>query len=94
MNFSDFCAACELLAKDGIQVDKAEYDGLAFGSWFVEVSFNGRPRRRISWDGRDRWLILQSQDADQTWKDEWVSREPHEQTVAQVMSRLLGYTAL
>ena len=88
MQLNDFCAICERLAGEGVQVDKAQYDGLTFGSWYIEISADGRPARRLIWDGREGWLLLQSRDAKSRWKDEWMGRDPEQQTVEQAITRL------
>jgi hypothetical protein len=87
MNLSDFCAACEWLAGEGIEICEASYHGRSFGNWFIEVSHNGKLRRAV-WDGRDRWLIIQSQHDTNDWQDEWIARKDSEQTVEEVVTRL------
>ncbi len=59
MTFNDFTRACEALAERGFTVEKAEYSHDAFGSWSVQFSSKRVPRHLLTWDGRDRWLILQ-----------------------------------
>ena len=61
MNLSDFCGLCERLDREGAQVEKAQYDGVAFGNWLVQVSIKGRPRRQVVWDGKERWLTVATQ---------------------------------
>jgi hypothetical protein len=91
MNISDFCAACEWLAGEGVQIHEATYHGRAFGSWFIDVSLEGTLRRAV-WDGRDRWLTIQSQLTGTGWQDEWIARDAAAQTVEQVITRLLNQT--
>lgn len=87
MNITDFCAACEWLAGESIEINKATYDGASFGSWFIDVPHQGKLRRAV-WDGRDRSLVIQSQVTADVWEDEWIAREGDEQTVEQVVTRL------
>jgi hypothetical protein len=87
MNISDFCAVCERLASDGIQISEASYQGKSFGSWFIDVPHHGSLRRAV-WDGKDGWLVIQSQSSGGNWTDEWIGREAALQTVDQAVSRL------
>lgn len=87
MGISDFCAACEWLAGDGLEISEATYSGQSFGSWFINVLHKGGIRRAV-WDGRDRWLVIQSKGSNDDWKDEWVSRDTAEHTVENVVSHL------
>ena len=91
MNISDFCTACEWLAGDGIQINKAAYDGEAFGSWFIDVPHRGKLLRAV-WDGRDCPLVIQSQVTADAWNVEWIAREADEQIVEQVVTRLRNRT--
>lgn len=86
MNINDFCTACEWLAGERIQIHEASYYGRAFGSWFIDVSQDGKLRRAV-WDGRDRWLIIQSQQAND-WQDEWIGKDDLDHTVEQLITRL------
>ena len=88
MNINDFCASCERVAGEGAEIAEATYNGQSFGSWFIEVPHKGR-RRRAVWDGKNRWLIIQSAPQGD-WTDDWIGREPDEQTVDQVVRRLLS----
>lgn len=60
MTLDDFVRSCESLAERGFTVEKAEYWGEAFGSWSIRFSSKSIPPHVLNWDGRDRWLILQS----------------------------------
>jgi hypothetical protein len=90
MTISDFCASCEWLNREGAEINEAKYNGAAFGSWFIEVKHE-RKRRRAVWDGRDRWLIIQSANSEGEWKGIWIGREPGEHTVEQLVRRLLPH---
>jgi hypothetical protein len=59
MTLNDFAQSCETLAQRGFTVERAEYWNEAFGSWSIQFSSKSVPQHLLSWDGRDRWLILQ-----------------------------------
>jgi hypothetical protein len=61
MNLHDFVRFCESLTAKGYTVRAAEYWGYAFGSWVIEFSSDGARPHRLAWDGRDRWLALQTE---------------------------------
>lgn len=61
MTLNDFARSCETLAERGFTVEKAEYSHQAFGSWSIQFSSNSIPPHLLIWDGRDQWLILQSE---------------------------------
>jgi len=84
---SDFAKACELIAGAGFTIEEAYYQGRRFGSWTIEISSEGSKPRLILWDGRDRWIILQTQRAAE-WIDEWVIREAQSDAIEQVIARL------
>ena len=88
MNINDFCASCEWLTGEGADIAEATYNGQLFGTWFIEVHGKGT-RRRAVWDGKDQWLIIQSGQSQGGWIDDWIGRKPDEQTVEQVVQRLL-----
>ena len=89
MGISDFCAACEWLAGDGVEISEATYSGNSFGSWFINVTRKGGCLRAV-WDGRDCSLVIQSKRPKDNWKDEWVPRDAAEQTVENLVCRLRG----
>ena len=60
MTLDDFARSCEGLADRGFTVEKADYWHKAFGSWSIQFSSKSVPPHLLSWDGRDRWLILRS----------------------------------
>lgn len=61
MTLNDFARSCEALPEQGFTVEKAEYWDEAFGSWSIQFSSENVPPHLLTWDGRDRWLILQCQ---------------------------------
>lgn len=61
MTLKDFERSCETLTERGFTVEKAEYLHEAFGSWSLQFSSKSVPSHLLIWDGRDGWLILQSQ---------------------------------
>ncbi len=54
--FTQFCVG---LAERDFTIHTAEYAGDTFGNWFIVFSTKGVPKHRVTWDARDRWLILQ-----------------------------------
>ena len=89
VNINDFCAACEWVAGDGLDIRQANYDGQHFGSWSIDVRQGGKLRRAF-WDGRDRWLLFQTKQADGSWTDDWIGRNADEQKVERVVDLLRG----
>ena len=71
MNRVDFEAA---QAQVGARapVREASYSDRSFGSWYVTV--DSRPPRRIVWDGKECWLLVEQETADlfnglRLWKE-------------------------
>lgn len=87
---SDFANACIRFAEAGFTIDEANYTDRAFGSWTLQISKGGLAPHLVMWDGRDRWLILQSKDSSDQWVDEWVVREPQEDSIDQIIGRLVS----
>jgi hypothetical protein len=59
LTLHDFAHCCENLAARGFTVRKAEYCDETFGSWVIEFSSKAIRPHRLTWDGRDCWLILE-----------------------------------
>ncbi len=87
MSVEDFGRACERLSQEGFEVRKAEYDDQAFGSWFIDFSIGKRGMRRVIWDGKDGWLVLQAH-RDNAWKDLWIARDRKQQTLERAISEI------
>jgi hypothetical protein len=85
---SDFALACKKVEEAGFTIDAAAYHGRHFGNWTIELSSEGLKPHLIVWDGRDRWMVLQSHRGGEEWLDEWVVREPQHDTVEQIIARL------
>jgi hypothetical protein len=67
------------LVEVGCREGAAEYHESAFGSWFVEIEQN--PQLRVVWDGKDRWLRVQREDAVGKWESVWVAKTESGQTL-------------
>ena len=85
---TDFARACQQLEEAGFTIDEAKYFGRHFGSWTIEVSAEGLKPHLVVWDGRDRWIVLQVQGSGEEWVDEWVIREPEQDTIERIIGRL------
>jgi hypothetical protein len=86
MNRSAYDETLALLAAAGLRTLDSRYDDQASGSWWIEVG--ATPPRRIVWDGKDRWAIVQvargqrsAEDVD-LWEDRWIGRHLDERTPA------------
>jgi hypothetical protein len=90
MNEADFRETLGLLETAGHVVLSSRYDAAAFGSWFVEVE--GEPRARVIWDGKDRWLIVQTARQGRDWKDSWIEKQASLQTPAQAVRKVVEHT--
>ena len=76
-----------MIVDAGFSIEDARYQGRHFVSWTIELSRHGLKPHLLVWDGRDRWIILQSQRGSD-WVDEWVIREPLPDTIEQVIAHL------
>jgi len=61
MSLRDFTSYCADLTAHEFTVHDAQYSGDAFGSWAIDFSSQHVSLHRLTWDGRDRWPILQEQ---------------------------------
>ena len=61
MTLEDFAHSCGALLKRGFTVENAQYSHETSGSWSIEFSSKKAPPHMLTWDGRDRRLILQRQ---------------------------------
>jgi hypothetical protein len=60
MRFPDFACYFQDLKSAGFTILHARYTD-CFGSWSIEFSSERHLQHRLIWDGRDRWLTLQSE---------------------------------
>jgi hypothetical protein len=95
MNQDDFHRLQQLLRDTGFAVVDAACSGASFGSWHVTVSTT--PRRRVVWDGRDGWLILQDETErpvrnNLIWHDVWIAKGLAEQTCEAALDALRRHT--
>jgi hypothetical protein len=79
------------LRKSQFVVDSSRYADQSFGSYYVVVS--GSPRRRIVWDGKERYLIVQVEtgresEGNATWRRIWIGTQAHEQTSENAIAAL------
>jgi hypothetical protein len=96
MNQSDFQRLQQLLSVNGFPILEANYSRDSFGSWHVTLSTT--PRRRVIWDGKDGWLILQEKTEERfgddfVWRDLWIERTPADQTCEPAVEALRRETA-
>lgn len=96
MTEEDFEQTCQLLRRKGFELGKSSYHRESFGSWYISVI--QQPTMRIVWDGKDGWVIIQHETGEQlqglmVWKDMWVGRKRHEQTVDFIVSMIQGLIA-
>lgn len=88
MTLEDFARACRDLERAGFTVRSAEYHGQVFGNWAIEFARRRLAPHCLLWDGKESWLLLQSQGADGKWEDRWLAREPQHQSVESAMARI------
>ena len=74
------------------QVLAAEFRESAFGSWFVTIA--GSPERRLAWDGKERWLVIEAltsetRDGLAVWKDLWLKHAASDDDMFEAIDRLL-----
>jgi hypothetical protein len=91
VNQNDLQRLQQLLRDTGFAIVKAAYWRESFGSWYVIVS--STPRRRVIWDGRDGWLILQEETEERfryefVWHDAWIGRTSVDQTCEAALEAL------
>jgi len=84
----EFAQVVQQLEEAGLTIEEAKYFNRAFGSWDIEVSNAVGDRGLLIWDGRDRWIILQTQDDQGTWVDDRIVRDPQDDTIQQIIDRL------
>ena len=91
MDRNQYQRALELLTHRGVGVQSQEYSERSFGSWYVVASI--QPARRLVWDGKERWLIVEEEAAERfnglpVWNELWIERSPHTQSVEQALNAL------
>ena len=79
---------CGEFERAEFEVNDARYEGKHFGSWYIELERKGIRSRQISLDGRDGLLIVQIQNADGEWIDDWHTLIPEEQSFEKIVARL------
>lgn len=85
-----FASACDRAIEAGLTIDDAAYNGRLFGYWSIDVSRKGLRPHRITWEGRDRWVVVEVQASDGSWSEKWTERKPTQQTVDEFIGRLLA----
>lgn len=86
MSESRFRDTIQALEAEGMQVLASKYYQRVFGSWFIEVK--GNPLVRVSWDGREGWVIIETAQGKATWVERWIGRTPEEQSVEVVVQKV------
>jgi hypothetical protein len=82
---ADFEAFRDQLRAGGFRETEARNDEAAFGSWVIALDTD--PLHRVVWDGKERWLIVQVQHANE-WTNERVIRDERDQTAEAVVASL------
>lgn len=90
MNRDDFESAVSAV-RERVGVLESDYSEQSFGSWNITVSTG--PVRRLVWDGKESWLIVQKQislvtTGPPSWEDSWVKRGASSQNLAEAVERL------
>jgi len=88
LDHSDFIRACKLASDAGFDVRAAKFDGAHFGYWSFQLFREGMRPRSILWEARDCWVIVQREDPDGVWRDEWIVKEPTHDSPAEILARL------
>ena len=79
----------ELLFREAsFSIDESQYEAKHFGSWWIELSRDGLPKQRVVWDGRDRWLIVETFASSGSWMDKWIGRKASEQSAESALMQL------
>ena len=76
---ASFYEACRQIEGMGFDILHAVYNGLAFGSWSIEFKTFKLPLRRLVWDGKERWLLLQTKERTDDWQETWCDHDPQGQ---------------
>lgn len=78
MDINDFLHVVTFIKRQDIRIDKLDYDYHVFGSWVVAFTREGK-NFRLVWDGKDRWMIMESRIAQEyytgTWCEQWTIRD-------------------
>ena len=61
-----------LMRRLGLVEIETRYDWRAFGSWYVTAFVQGKSVR-VSWDGRDQWLVIEELVGPKDWRDRWIA---------------------
>ena len=81
----DFDAFRQELRAGRLREVEAWYGEASFGSWYVVLE--GRPRRRVVWDGKEHFLSIEHQ-VEGGWEEQWFVRDPADQTPAKTLAAL------
>lgn len=92
MNKPTFEQVLKEIQMTNFTIGENEYSEKSFGSWFVTVQTN--PKRRLVWDGKESWYIVQEQSEEkvrgsEVWKDLWIDRHPKHSSALVGMEKLL-----
>jgi len=75
----------------GAEIAACEYSPQSFGSWHVTVL--SVPRRRLLWDGKERWYVVEQETSEQwngmpKWSALWIDRNPNAQAAVVAIQML------
>jgi hypothetical protein len=88
MTETDFRHFQQAFRDAGFEINETWYDEEVFRSWFIDLTKEGLPKQRVTWDGKDRWLIVSVLASTGSWMDKWVGRTAEEQTLRSALSQL------
>jgi hypothetical protein len=92
MDEAVYLLALKRIDENGLSIDEHEYSWSSFGSWYLTLAVN--PRRRLVWDGKESWLIVQqemqreSPNSQIEWDDVWIDRSATESSVEKALKIL------
>ena len=91
MDQAEYHRATQLLVERGVSLQSHEYNERSFGSWCLVAST--QPPRRIVWDGKEQWLVVEEETAEQfnglpVWRELWLKRNANPKNIEQALSVL------
>ena len=92
MNKPTFEKVFNEIVNANIAIGDNEYLENSFGSWYITVLTV--PKRRLVWDGKESWCIVQEEIFDEIlkvfeWRDIWIDRHPNQDDASIGIEKLL-----
>lgn len=93
MNEPSFKMTKEKILNSKFEIIESEYHSEAFGSWYISI--NSKPNRRIVWDGKENWLLIEEKTDERynnlyVWKELWISRKPPTNDLFVAIDKIIG----